>query len=246
MTYLILGLGLVIGAILTVRWFAAAPPQQILRGLKWFALAVLAGGAIFIAISRRFDILGYLFAVVLPFLLRWGGLIGRLSNMARTAAGPRPGQSSEIRTRLLLMRLDHDSGQLSGEVLDGPYRGRELTSLTLDEALALLTQCRQEDPQGAQALETFLDRQHGDDWRRQGDADGGPGDRHGGGRSPGGDNAEMNADQARAVLGVAAGASAAEIREAHRRLMKVAHPDRGGSDYLATQINRAKDVLLDT
>ena len=54
----------------------------------------------------------------------------------------------------------------------------------------------------------------------------------------------MTAEQARAVLGVAAGASAREIREAHRRLMKIAHPDRGGSDYLATQINRAKDVLL--
>ena len=241
MTYLILGLGLVVGAILTVRWLAGAPPRQILRGLKWFALAVLAGGAIFVATSRRFDILGYLFAVVLPFLLRWGGLIGRLGNMARTAAGPRPGQSSEIRTRLLLMRLDHDSGQLSGEVLDGSYRGRELTSLTLDETLALLAQCRQEDPQGAQALETFLDRQHGDEWRRRSDLGGG----QGGGESASFDDAQMTAEQARAVLGVAAGASAREIREAHRRLMKIAHPDRGGSDYLATQINRAKDVLLD-
>ena len=58
------------------------------------------------------------------------------------------------------------------------------------------------------------------------------------------DDAEMTADQARAALGVAAGASAREIREAHRR-MKIAHPDRGGSSYLATQINRAEDVLLD-
>ena len=79
------------------------------------------------------------------------------------------------------MRLDHDSSQLSGEVLDGPYRGRELTSLTLNETLALLAQCRQEDPQGAQALETFLDRQHGDDWRRQGDAEDGAVSSAGGG-----------------------------------------------------------------
>ena len=36
----------------------------------------------------------------------------------------------------------------------------------------------------------------------------------------------------------------AQIREAHRRLMRSAHPDHGGSDWLATRINQARDVLL--
>lgn len=54
----------------------------------------------------------------------------------------------------------------------------------------------------------------------------------------------MSAEEARAVLGLPVGATSAEIRKAHRRLMQLAHPDRGGTDYLAMKINRAKDTLL--
>jgi len=54
----------------------------------------------------------------------------------------------------------------------------------------------------------------------------------------------MSREEALKVLGLGAGASADDIREAHRRLILQNHPDRGGSDYLASKINEAKDVLL--
>jgi len=71
--------------------------------------------------------------------------------------------------------------------------------------------------------------------------------RSGGGMSPPGmmpRPGPLSRAEAYEVLGLKPGASEAEIRAAHRRLMQGAHPDHGGSDWLAARINQARDVLL--
>jgi DnaJ-domain-containing protein 1 len=54
----------------------------------------------------------------------------------------------------------------------------------------------------------------------------------------------MSLSDARAVLGVEAGASPADIKAAYTRLMRMAHPDKGGTAGLASQLNAARDRLL--
>jgi len=61
---------------------------------------------------------------------------------------------------------------------------------------------------------------------------------------PGTGGGPITREEAYQILGLGAGASEAEIRAAHHRLMRAAHPDSGGSDWMAARINQARDVLL--
>jgi DnaJ-domain-containing protein 1 len=134
------------------------------------------------------------------------------------------------------MSLDHDSGTMTGTVLRGQFAGMRLEELGRADLLALLRECRAADEESARLIEAYLDRAD-PDWHED----------FAGARSeyraaPGGP--DVTVEEAYAILGLAPGADAAAIRAAHRRLMKQLHPDHGGTDYLATKINRARDVLL--
>jgi hypothetical protein len=136
------------------------------------------------------------------------------------------------------MELNHDSGVIEGRVLAGRHRDRRLAELTFEQLLEVREDCRVDDAQSVTLIEAYLDRFHGADWRG----------RQTGGQSSGNTarpaSAAMTREEAYEVLGLAPGASDAEIRDAHHRLMMKLHPDHGGSDYLAAKINQARDLLL--
>ena len=66
----------------------------------------------------------------------------------------------------------------------------------------------------------------------------------GGGTGGAGSQGSMSLEEAREILGLGPDPSRDEIIAAHRRLMQKVHPDRGGSNYLAQQLNEAKRILL--
>jgi len=55
----------------------------------------------------------------------------------------------------------------------------------------------------------------------------------------------MSLRDARAILGVGPDATPEEIQAAYTRLMRMAHPDKGGTTGLATQLNAARERLLE-
>jgi hypothetical protein len=148
-------------------------------------------------------------------------------------AGSRPGRASSARSAMVEMRLDHDSGAMTGKVLSGAYAGRAVETLSRPELISLRQELVLDDPDGASLLEAYLDRRFAG-WR---EADQGQRQRRGG-------DGAMSRRQAFEVLGLSESASAADIIRAHRTLMKKFHPDHGGSTALAARVNQAKDVLM--
>ncbi len=234
-------LALLVMVLLLISWYKRAPSAQKkhIRGriLLFSGLGIVL---LLLVTGRLSPVIALIFAALaigqrVLAIANMANMFKGFRNSMKAAAGPSAGSASDVETRFLRMRLDHDTGAMEGVVLEGAYRGRRLAELELDALLNLLAVCRAEDSQSATVLEAYLDRVHGDGWR---DAFHGRGTGHGGGPS------RMTPAEAREILDVEADASREEIIEAHRRLMQKNHPDRGGSTYLAAKINQAKEILL--
>ncbi|MGH7090210.1 MAG: DnaJ domain-containing protein [Stellaceae bacterium] len=238
MPFFIGGVLILIVLLLAGRAFANADPQRLARFVRWFVFGLVASGAgallVLLVLSERLGPALALMGFIAPLAMRGRSAWRRW----QSAAGPRPGTQSEIETDFLRMRLDHDTGAMSGTVRHGRFVGRRLDELAEAELYEFWRDCRVGDEAAARLMESYLDRLK-PDWREAAAAAGAGG---GGGRSATSD--AMSREEAYAILGLAPGADVAQIKKAHRDLMMKLHPDQGGSTYLAMKLNRAKEVLI--
>jgi hypothetical protein len=242
MPLLAIGLLALLFGVYALRQLGRAPPAQVAASIRGggglIALAVAAflllRGQVMLALGAGGAAL-YLFTGESFSFQKLADFLNQRQKARR---------QSQARTAILAMTLDHVTGAVDGDVLDGPFQGRKLSALSRAECDQLHRDCRARDPDSAVLLEAYFDRRF-TGWRTAGEDDSDPGRRAGqggaGGRSRVG---EMSEQEAYETLGLRPGAPADEIVRAHRRLMKERHPDHGGTTDDAARINQAKDRLL--
>ncbi len=239
MSWLILGVSLLVAILILGRWLLTADPKTIAQSIRVGAAIALGFLGAYLFIIGRW-------VLAIPPVLGALSMLG-LRNRGRPmpfGLGMRPkpaapGQSSEIKTKYLIMSLDHDSGAMRGTILEGPFGGRTLDELERHQLLDLCSDWATADPDSAALLGSYLDRRFEDEWREGVEgADSAESER------PATSSTAMNREEALDILGLDVNASLADIKAAHRRLIAKIHPDQGGSTYLAAKINQAKDYLL--
>ena len=227
MTWLVLGAIALFLLFLLLRGFAHA---QVARVRQFGAVMLASIGAVLLLLglfTARGQQALFSLAFFLPLLLQWAQRWRTSKRFGGSA--PQTGAANSVETAFLSMTLHHDSGRMTGSVKSGQFAGRDLATLTLSDLLALLQECQVADADSVALLEAWLDRAH-PDWRAEPAAEPRSG--------------AMTRAEALEILGLAEGADEDAIRAAHRRLMRSAHPDQGGSAWLAARINAARDFLL--
>jgi hypothetical protein len=236
-------LALLVAIGLCFAWFLRANPSSVARRLRiGMALAVAIGVGGLLILGLRF------LPSVLPELFGLAGVVltGVIARALRSRpwggfSTPGQGKRTEARTAFIEAWIDHGTGDIGGHILQGRFAGRLLDGLSEADLLLLRGECAA-DQESLRVLEAYLDRRLGADWRERTSP---PPPGAGSSSSSGAGTSGLGRAEALAVLGLAEGATADEIRAAHRRLIQRVHPDVGGSADLAARINRAKDILLE-
>src|SRR5262245_18378223 len=131
---LIAGIVAVVTLYLLQQMFRAANPVVVARGLR------IGGGLAALGVAAFVGVRGEL-AVAIPLglfgagLLGWtpfGGPAGFFSRIQQST-----GKTSRVRSQFLYFVLDHDSGQLSGQIVAGEQQGRLLNEFDLNQLVNL-------------------------------------------------------------------------------------------------------------
>ncbi len=142
-----------------------------------------------------------------------------LLRMFKSSGGRGTQKTSCVRSTMIEMKLDHDSGKMHGKVLAGPDEGKSLDSMTGLQCEALHNRCYRNDPEGARLMKAYLDRRFAG-WRDVARNNSPPGLGSKRRRS-----SAMSEDEAFEVLGLQKGAAAEDVIRTHHSLIKKLHPD---------------------
>src|SRR6266851_9311109 len=158
MPTLIAGIVAIILLYALLQMFRAANPVVLARLIK------IGGGVVALAVAAFTGLRGEL-AVAIPLGIFGAGLLGwspfgpsgfsNIGSIFGSRTQRSPGQASRVRSQYLDMSLDHDSGELEGQIVAGPYAGHSLGEFDLPQLTAMIPGF---DAESVSLLESYLDR----------------------------------------------------------------------------------------
>jgi hypothetical protein len=232
MSYILLGGATLLAILAAYQYLRRLQPRTFRLGLRWVIGGAGALLTIGLLLARRIDLAVFVGAAAFSVLRT-----GRLGPFSLEGNPGQPGNVSEVRSRYFAMELDHDTGTVAGRIIAGQFKGSDLFDLGEHDTRQLIQEI-DGDADSVSLLESWLDANR-QGWREYFAEQDQPGEA--GASQPRPVDALAEAYE---ILGLKPGATDAEIKTAHRDLMKAVHPDHGGSSYLASKINEARDRLL--
>ena len=124
MIRLLLAFIALVGLMWLAGWLGKATPAQRSKALKLILLYGVAGILLLLVVTGRIHWMFAALSAAVPWLQR--AMMARQAwRLFKSARGPGTAQASKVETAYLRMTLDHDTGELSGEVIAGSFAGRQ-------------------------------------------------------------------------------------------------------------------------
>ncbi|MEE9446772.1 MAG: DnaJ domain-containing protein [Arenicellales bacterium] len=225
---LILALAALVAVMWFMGWYGKADPVKRNNAIKLGLLYFVGIALLLLVVMGRVPWLFAMFTAAVPFIhriMRYRGILKTVGALAGRTFG-----LSTLTTLWLVLNYDMASRSFDGNVRQGEFEGRKLSELSDAELDALLAIVK-DDFQSRAAVNAYILSKKGRAYTQQST------------EQNTGANSGMSLTQAYEILGLDENASLDEVKTAHKRLIQKLHPDRGGSSYLATQINTAKDKI---
>jgi len=198
---------------------------------RYGAIAVGVLLALMVVTGRAHGLFAFIAAALaggarlVPLALRHFPLLRQLIGTAYAGVGP-----AKMNSEWLRLEIDVTTGRLDGVVLQGEYLDKRLSSMSENDLAAFKLAC-QDDAKSTRLLTAYLLRTTSGAQQQSNT------------HISAGEGAISSRSEALSILGLDENASPEDIVDAHRRLMRLIHPDKGGNDYLASRVNQAKDYL---
>lgn len=190
---------------------------------KYFIIFFIIAIGLALIFSGKLNFLPVALAPALLFFRRISSLLSLINLFSRSSFGSK--LKPKIQTKYLKIEINIQNRNANIEIIDGKFKGKNLTQLSKNQVEELLNELKSSDIKGYNILNVLLNQSFQ-------------------GYQSKNNSGSMTEEEALSILGLKKGVTDEEIKKAYFNLMKKFHPDKDGNNYLSNLITEAKNKLL--